>query len=377
MARYKRKRQGLAAAWRRKARKKRGSLVKRTVKQNYRDIKKLKHRPELKFTGSTICDVSSNFCGQLLLNQKVNSWGNINDSNDWAVYPAGIPAKLWTPLIMRPMRIQQAALTTGTGKVIPAGENKRIGNEVQLYSLTFKITGVGSNARYNRGRFADVVQRQEIEAYIVLDREPCQENPTLYTTSATGIPTWEPEYIPCSLYPKQFQNEINNTFSGGNVNQQVLPYFATLRSMTTTAMGTQTNPSDPPGLQTGQLGTKSQHPLSFYSKDYVGETNRFKVLKRVKLSFNQEANPSVGGSGQAESFTSLQGKTYASKTVTIKTKYKLRWDTGKSVMPANQEILVFFCSNVVSRPALNNVPPSDYVAAPTVTCVSRCSFRDM
>jgi len=352
----------LRSAWKKKNRKKRGSVVLRQVKSNMKKIRTLAKAPELKFANEQPCTVRTNWCGHILQAQKVDNYGMPHDSTDWVAAPGGLPVSAWCNLIQRPCQVQQANnVPLGvTGNGAPVGESERIGNTVSMYNLVAKLTMVCQPASANGGIFANVPMRQKITALFVLDTEPCRENPTLNTNA----PSFNPSYIPGNLYVPIPSNEINNQFASATPQVFQSPYYDDLRSLPAPGL-------NPPGPNTGTVGDKDLFGLSYYSKDHVGANDRrFKVLKKVTL-YAQQLPP------EPPSFTTgSQSRTTATKTVTIKAPYRMLFESDIRLLPSNKEILIFYWSDTPTIQATGGTAPVNYVAAPMITSVCRFQFRD-
>lgn len=386
--RYPRRRRRAAGtiqrAWRRRARRKKGGLVARTAKANFRAIKKLKRTPELKFSNSFIATQRTMWCGQIISNQKVDSMGYPSDTRDYVAAGLGnqLPDSAYLPLVMQPWVIQQAGNipTNAAAGTAPAGstEATRVGNWVKHYNTIFKLTLQGSLSSLNGGLYANAPQKQSLYAYFVLDTDPGREAPELNSAA----PVQNNIYIPSRLYPPSTADSLvaNGLATGGGLNRN-LPQFEWIRSgPKISGYSSTTSGSVPPGLNTGTLADNSLHGVSYYSKDFIGKDKRFRVLKVVKMSCNQQ-NPPMGTTAPlVGALPSL--KTTMQKTVVIKGNYKLQFDGDKRLVPSNHNLLVFFASNVATPATAIATPPAtptisaDYVAAPSVTCTARVQFRD-
>ena len=373
--RKKRTRQGAAksiqAAWRARRRRRRGGLVARTAAANRRAIKKLKSSPELKFNNNGTASARTQWCGQVLLNQRVDNMGYPSDMRTYvAAGPAGtqLPDTAFLPLIMQPWLIPQAGYTptqqTPPAVTFATGEKTRVGNWAKHVNTTFKITLTGSRSDLNGGDYRFVAQKQSLRAYFILDKEPSKPPASLNTS----VPTFDVTRIPCRLYsPAAADTLVVNNIANGLLNLN-LPGFDNIRS------GPLITSATPPGINTGNLQTVDLHGLSYYSKDNIGGKNRFKILKVVEMHCTQQdtvVNPDSGSRNPM--------KHQAQRTVTIKAPWKLHWASDASYMPDNYNLLVAFASNTPTPANALASPPllsADYVAAPSVSVVARVQFKD-
>lgn len=195
----------IARAWKIKKRRRRGSLLSRTALANRKAIKSIKRHTELKYTGSAVASARTNFCGQILGPINVDNWGMSHSSSDWAQATPGAqfltPVSKYCPLIMNPLVIKQAGQTVG-GSVQAAGEHTRVGNDVYLSHVSFKITLTGGDSAQNGGYFVNVAQRQTLTALLLLDREPAQPNMTL----AGPAPTFDQTCMPGQIFNRTPDN---------------------------------------------------------------------------------------------------------------------------------------------------------------------------
>lgn len=353
----------IQAAWRQRQKQKRGSLVSRTALANRKAIKAIKRNQELKFVNNAQCSTRTNYIGQILTNTKVDNYGMSQSSADW-VLAGGAATSLPTvskycPLIINPIVVPQAGTLIQTGgpadgPTVTASENARIGNDIIMSHITFKIAMSGSVAQTNGGNYQNCVQKQTVWAMLMLDRQPAKQPPSL-TTSA---PVFTSNKISCQLYPQT---------PDGVLALPALPdsskeYVRSLPAKT----------ANPPGIQTGNVGQRDLSCLSFASKDYViGKSGRFQILKKVKLSCYQRS----GGAG-AENFNGSSVPTCAYTSFTQKGNYKFHFGADNFVIPDNQTLLLALYSDTPTNRSAGGAVPTSYVAPPTVSVLTRFSFRD-
>lgn len=349
----------IARAWKIKKRRRRGSLLSRTALANRKAIKSIKRHTELKYTATFPATARTNFCGQLLGPINVDNWGMSHSTTDWAQAAAGAqfltPVSKYCPIIMNPLVIKQAGQTVA-GSVQSSGEHTRVGNDVYLSHVTFKITLTGGDSAQNGGYFVNVAQRQSLTALLLLDREPAPPNLSL----STPAPGFDQVSMPGQIFNRTPDNIAAippaNPAVGDNAKQ-----FEVIKMCLKAS-------ANPPGLSTANVATKNMDALSFYSKDTVmGKTGRFKILKKMKLSCSQSST-----TGQQESVV----RTSASKTMTYKGRLKLHFDGDSVLVPGNQTILLCLFSDTPTVRQQGGVPPTNWVVPPKVTVLSRVSFRD-
>lgn len=348
--------------WKKRMQKKKGGLLQRTALANRRAIKQLNRNIELKFVNDAPANSRTNYCGQILSRIPIDNYGMSQSSEMWVQAGGGattLPnASSYCPVMINPILVVQAgqqdsSAPTGTEA---STENARKGNEIIMSHYTAKITMVGGCAQLNGGAYANVVRRQRVTALLVLDREPAKQNPTL----TTNAPTYGSDFQSCQLYPRTPDNP--SVIAGSPPESR----FDVIR-----ALPLQT--ANPPGVNTGDSGSKNLEAQSFYSKDNVrGKTGRFKVLKKITLTCSQQTKALEA----VENLNASSVKTTATKSLTFKGKYKFHFDSDKQVIPGNQTLLLCLYSDTPTcRSASGNVP-MNYCDPPLVSVVSRFSFRD-
>lgn len=352
----------LQRAWRARLRRKRGGLVSRTALANRKAIKAIRRNVELKFVNDAVASSRTNYCGQILSRIPVDNYAMAQSSTDW-VAAGGAATTLpsaasYCPVMINPIVIKQAGqkLNSGATDEEPSTENAREGNDIIMSHFTAKITMVGGCAQENGGAYANVVRKQKLTALLVLDREPQKQNPTLDDPA----PTYNSDYQSCQLYPRTPDNP--SVIAGVPPENR----FDVIR-----ALPLQT--ANPPGVNTGDSGSKNLEAQSFYSKDNVmGKSGRFKILKKITLSCFQQTK----ALNNVENLNGSNTKTTATKTLTHKGKYKFHFDSDKLLVPGNQTLLlVLYSDTPTCRSAAGNVPVN-FCVPPLVSVVSRFSFRD-
>ena len=352
----------IGRAWRARMRRKRGGLVARTALANRKAIKSIRRDVELKFVNNAVASSRTNYCGQILSRIPVDNYAMSQSSSDWVSAGGGattLPsASSYCPIMINPIVIAQAGQDIPPGTSIASTENARLGNDIVMSHFTAKITMVGGCAQENGGAYENVVRKQKLTALLLLDREPQKMNPTL--TSAA--PTYSSDYQSCQLYPRTPDNPSVIAGLGSSTESR----FDVLRALPLET-------ANPPGVNTGDSGSKNLEAQSFYSKDNViGKSGRFKVLKKLTLSCFQQTKALQA----VENLNGSNSKTTATKTLTLKGKYKFHFDSDKTLIPGNQTLLlVLYSDTPTCRSAAGNVP-FNFASPPLVSVVSRFSFRD-
>lgn len=392
--RRRQKASSIEAGWKRKAKRKRGSLVARTAKANRTQIKKIKRSVELKWVNINVMSNANNFTGQILPPTPVDNLGYPQRSQMWVTQYAADPTatKLPTygsstsptlyspycPLICQPLCIKPGTLV-----------DNREGEIVNLKKITMKLNINGGFSNKNGGIYSNKCHRQHVHVLIVLDRHPQAENSTLNNLGTTASPTqYQPSAQPCMLFPPRKDNPISDQLVTPGVttvypNVESVSQLQIVRSLLKSA----STPN--PGARTVQIGveatgtaitqkyapTKDLYNQGFYSKDFVGgKDKRFKILKHMKIPVDQIHNDDASGNTQPKSREVLE------ISHTLKCPYKLQFRDATSSIPVNQNILYFFFSDV---PTISMYPlgaattaPVDFLDPPVISAIFRVSFKD-
>ena len=347
--------------WKNRAKRKRGSLVVRTVKANRKAIKKIKKDRQLKWVNNSVASLRTNWCGQLMSYTKIDNYGMSQSSQNFVgppiVYPS-LPPSSYSPVVMQPIVVPQAGnIPLGGTVAYPSDDNSREGNDIVMSHLTLKVTGTGSFAASNSEAYQNVQFLQHVNVLVVLDTNPGDENASINSNA----PAYDALATPASLYPPT----PDNTFVPAAENT---PGEAFLRTLVQKS-------ANPPGLTTGGWASRDLYDMSFWSKDHVNVKDpRFKVLKKEKLSFWQQPDATA----QQIPTVPLQPlKTTQSKTITIKAPYRFHFNKNADLIPSNQNILVFFSSDTpTKRSSSATAAPLNWVDSPAIAVVARFSFRD-
>lgn len=342
----------IQSAWRRRQKRKRGSLLSRTALANRKAIKQIKRDDELKFIGTLRSSPLTNFTGQIMQAQEVDNWGMPQSTEDWVNAGAGAttlaPNSKYCPVIMQPVCLKQST-----------EEDGRVGNDIVMSHLTIKGQINAGAIQKNGGHYTNVPAKQRVHCLVVLDRKPVIENSTL----TAAVQSFQPQAVPCQLYQPTPDNPLP---ASTNVQYNSL-IFNQLRSI-----GAAT--ANPPGPSTGQWNANNRdtYAMSYYSKDYVmGKSGRFKVLAHKSWTVTQgNFSPATG------TVAFSRNRATCPFSFTVKGKYKFHFANDKSVLPRNQNLLVFWFSDVPTIRSTTSAAPSDWQSPPLITCVSRFSFRD-
>lgn len=353
---FKKKGAGVSG-WKRKKKPRTSALVRQT-EANRKEIKKLKHRPEIKFCGSTNATTTSSFCGHIMSQQVVDAYGLAMDSTDWlGVTSNTLPSAdedLYSPVAQMPIVCSQ-----GTG------EKQRIANEIKMRSLVIKGSIVGGDAADNAGIYSGRQVKQQVHMFVVLDKSPSPANPTL--TSTPFNPVYSPDCIPCQLF------DYSTTWMP-NPNINGVPR----RSLSSNLKSLPNASANPPGPHCGNDTDMNNVTQSYWSRDDdgIGKSDRFKLLKYKTYHLVQQSQAGAADGLQAY-------KTAAHFTEVIKAPYTFEFSNDKSVVPDNQRIYIFFCSNCPTKRSTSTTgptpvwtDPTDYCVPPKVSTLCRLYFTD-
>jgi len=334
----------LQAAWRARARRKRGNVVTRTAKANRVAIKKLKSSIETKYLTANTCLETNNYTGQLLNNIGIDCIGcpnqlagiNLHLPNTPGTIPAASNA---TPVVMRPLYCTQGV-----------GEQHRVGEKISMSWINFKgsviayprsLNGVANNGT----DWGNRPVQQTFRIVVVLDKNPVGFKPGPYTAY---------DYNYGCGYP---------------YSMRTLPVGWTLPAGTT-KQGQEflRNLSKAPFGSTGADSSVDPWSSSYYENDYVcsagNKDARFKVLKTLTLKL---AQPAAGGDADPH-------QSRKNFSLTLKGNYKFHYPSDTSVLPINQEILVFFMSD--TEVPIGTADPQAPICTPKIHMQCKVAFKD-
>jgi len=348
----------LQAAWRRKMRRKRGSVNQRQTLANARAIRKLKKAPEVKRSGIFICDEKTNYYGTILKETFVDNYGMALNTPLWNALPAGAfqPIASYQPIAMMPVLTAQSTKEVGG----------RIGNDIRMKNLILKVTVRGQPSDKNGGIWNGASMRQKVRCMVVLDKDPSPVNTTLTLPSASWA--FEPTAIPCQLF--DLAPNWNDTLASG---------FPSLTSATQAPQLSDVfyslyeETANPPGIATSAAGlcTRDLVDESFRNTDTL-DKKRFKVLAVKDLYVRQLLSEAAANE------VTPNGGSVVSHTLVIKQKYHFHFDNDKSLAPSNQRLYCFFFSDVPTQRGNSGTGViADFVIPPTVSCNARMNYTDV
>lgn len=343
----------LQRAWRRKFRRKKGSVVVRQTLANKRAIKVLKKAPEIKRSDSYRATPSTNFCGQILSQTKVDNYGLAQSTNIWNTTATGatLPVpELYQPVAMCPLITQQ-----GVQQV-----SQRIGNDVKMKSLICKVRVYGGDADLNSGRWDNVPVMQKVRMMVLLDTKPVPANTTLNTPT----PAWQ--YSAMGFQFFRYGNTWNPLLPAGTSISQNPGLNESLYDI---AVPT----ANPPGLSTDAVGLMQRFlPAQAFRSEEELDAKRFKVLKVKDFSVSQMGVVSPTATDiDNRPLNSVKTHTYVNKSP-----YKFTYAGSKSVLPDNHRIYICFFSDCPTRRGTTTAPVTDYLDPPSVSVSARFNYTD-
>lgn len=347
----------LQAAWRRKLRRKRGSVNQRQTIQNAKAIRKLKRAPEVKRTASMKATESNNYTGTTLQYTDVDNYSMSTNTTEWNAIAAGgfLPTPKYQPVAMMPIVTQQSTKEVGG----------RIGNDIRMKNLILKITVNGSSSDRNGGIWNGHPFKQQVRAMVVLDSEPSPANTSLLLPT----PVFEPTAMPCQVF--DYASNWNNMLSSGF---PAATSIAQVPQLTDVLYSILEQTANPPGL-----GGSASSAASLVQRNLINEgfrntdtldKKRFKVLRVKDFSVDQLPSEAAGQEVRASNSAKHH-------TLVIKHPYKFHFDNDKVLTPSNQRIYVFFISDTPTARGNTTTPIADYVAPPFVQCVARMNYTDL
>ena len=347
----------LQAAWRRKMRRKRGSVNQRQTLANARAIKKLKKMPEVKRSGIFLAGEKTNYYGTILQETFVDNYGMATNTAQWNAIAPGtfLPLPKYQPVALMPILTAQSTKEVGG----------RIGNDIRMKNLILKITVRGQPSDKNSGIWNGASFRQKVRCMVVLDKDPSPVNTTLTLPSASWA--YEPTAMPCQVF--DYSPNWNNTLAAG---------FPSLTSVTQAPQLSDVlysiyeQTANPPGLASSPAGLCNRDLVdeAFRNTDTL-DKKRFKVLRVKDLHVRQLLSEAAANEVTPNS------NAVVSHTMVIKHPYTFHFDNDKSLAPSNQRIYVFFFSDVPTQRGNNSTGViADFVIPPTVQCNARLNYTD-
>lgn len=348
----------LQAAWRRKMRRKRGSVNQRQTIANARAIKKLKSRPEVKRTGIFNGSAKTNYYSTILPETFVDNYGMALNTPLWNALAPGAfqPIELYQPVAMMPILTLQSTKEVGG----------RIGNDIRMKNLILKVTVRGQPSDKNGGIWNGASFNQQVRMMVVLDKDPSPVNTTLTLPPTSWA--FEPTAVPCQVF--DLAPNWNDTLASG---------FPSLTSATQAPQLSDVlyslyeETANPPGLASSAAGlaTRDLVDESFRNTDTL-DKKRFKVLQVHKINVRQLLSEAA-----ANEVTPCS-RAVVSKTVVIKQPYHFHFDNDRSIAPSNQRIYVFFMSDTPTQRGNSGTGLiADFVIPPTVSVNARMNYTDL
>lgn len=330
--------------WRARMRRRRGGLVARTALANRKSIKRINRKIETKYASNHVCLSTNNYTGQLL-NTDVDCLGMPNqlagvDQNE--PNTPGTINPVWSSNIvcMRPICVENGI-----------GEQQRVGEDIHMTWLNLKgsvsaypatLNGTSNNATNWAGRAA----KQKVRVTVVLDTAPVG-------FKAAAPPAYQPKYQPGYVY---------------NLGGAIATYPALPATLTKPNKEYLRGLAKQPFGSTAADGSLDPWSQSYFENNFVqsrhgNKTARFKVLKTLVLTVDQP-------------ISSQAGTARKNFSITIKAPYRFHFPDNTSTLPDNQEILVFFTSDVkVGAPGVaTDMTPT--ICTPKVTCQAKLAFKD-
>jgi len=341
----------LQRAWRRKMRRKRGSVVQRQALANKRAIAVLKKAPEIKRSDGFIATPDTNYSGMVLKQTIIDNYGFPQSTALWNSTSSGgyLPTpSLYQPVAMCPMITQQGVDAVG---------GDRIGDDVKNSSIIAKVRVYGGDATKNGSRWLNAPALQKVRCVALLDEMPVPENTSLASTpsafqfSAMGFQffsyssTWNP------LLP-----------AGTSVKQNV--------GLDDTLYGILQATANPAGLATNAVGLAQRFlPAQGYRDSDVLDKKRFKILQVKDVSVSQMPNHNTNGTDRP--FNCV--KNY---TIVLKQPWKFHYDSKKSLLPSNRRVYLCFFSDCATQRGSPTTPATDYLDPPSVSVSARFNYTD-
>ncbi|AXH78594.1 MAG: hypothetical protein [Circular genetic element sp.] len=218
-----------------------------------------------------------------------------------------------------------------------------------MHSLHIRGLITGGNQGANIGAYSNLQVKQRVTMVLVLDTQP---NP-YQVNNSTGV--YATNAVSCQLYPVTLDNFLANPF---NKESQ-----ETLRSITNSQTPA-TTPYFGPKLLT-QIGGDLEKQ-SFYSKDNVGGSKRFKVLQKKTFSVMQTPTNTAQESTRCT----------VPYSWTYKSRHKFHFNKDRAITPSNQTLLLFMYSDCPVMRSANGAAPLNGIAPPYVSLTSRFQWKD-
>lgn len=346
--------QTLQAAWRRRKRRQRGSLLQRQALSNRRGIKAINRKIETKYATAAVALDTNNYTGQQLTVAGLDCCGFPNqlaNVNAFNAQTQGTINPNWSSnsVVMRPCVVKNGI-----------GEGQRVGEDIHMTWLNIKgsvsaySSGINGTSNVNAVSWADKPRKMKVRLVVVLDTQPVGWEPI----PSPGAQVYQPVYQPGYLY--------NNTGAITNfpafpatLTQQNKEYLRGLSKAPFGAYGADTS-VDP--------WSQSYYENNFVQSKHGNKTARFKVLRTLTLELQQ---PYLGGSTDVST-----GHSRKNFSMTIKAPYRLHYPEPTSQLPDNQELLIFMASDVKMTSPTNPSDITPPICTPKVHIQCKLAFKD-
>ncbi len=342
---YKRTRKAIgsiAAGWKRKARRRRGSLVSRTAKANRSAIKRIKKNVDTKWVDGYEAVDANNYAGQIMVLEDITSLGGTTPQGPNQTYHYAIG----TPITVgHESNVANQAYTFNFN----AGVNTRADEWITMKSLIIKGTVIGGQSASNTGHYANLVQNQKVYIYVILDSNPVTHAQAVMPLA--GGQLWNVNDVPASLFQPTGTNPVGSTTAlpGGGI---ALEYPGGASNLLNYIPG---------------FADDAAH-LSWSNPDAMfGPNKRFKILAKKTFNVSQYVQPAAAGLGETGHF-----KEKVNFSFTLKNRYKFHFKDNLAMTPFNQSILIAVCSDV---PHVRTGPASQ-IDPPAVRMASKFRFKD-
>ena len=318
----------IQSAWKRRQRRKKGSLLSRTALANRKAIKQIHKNIDTKYVMNYRASDLNNFHGQIFETTSITSRGGS------AVQGVAQDFKyqILSPCVI-PHELNLAQTSAVPSHAVVAGTNTRNDSWVQMKSLTIKYKIRAGQANNNDNDLQGVCQPQKGYMWVVLDKAPPNTTDLVASGTAGG---WAPNFQSAILFPKlstcPYPQQPSEGYGSENWDMPV---------RTQTPFADKTNPS---------------HFSWTNPRTGFGPRCRFKLLKRKVFHLSQKDRnvdnnhpPPLGKQYPTE----IEGQ------LTLKGNYKFHYGNIETMLPDNQRIYVFLTSNVPHIPAIGSLSVQD------------------
>lgn len=342
---YKRTRRrvgSIASGWKRRNKRKRGSLIARTAKANRSEIKKIKKNVDTNWVDGYEAVDENNYAGQIMVIEDITSLGGTTPQGPNQTYHYCIG----TPIVVGHESNTVQAYTFN----FKNGVNTRSDEWITMKSLTIKGTVIGGQSSRNTGNYANIPLNQKVYMYVILDSNPVDHSQAVMPLA--GGQLWNVNDVPASLFQPTGTNPVAATTAlpGGGVASNYPGGSANLQNYI-------------PGFADDPAHLNWTNPSTMY-----GPNKRFKILAKKTFHCSQYAAPNTAGLGDSGHF-----KQKVNFSFTIKNRYKFHFKSNLAMTPFNQNILIAICSDV---PHYRTGSPASGIDPPAIRVASKFRFKD-